>query len=216
MSEKIGENPREILSKYIKEGPFKAREITKIETEKNSEELRDAARKNGEDIINNVLKKFLEYPPEKNYKPFSKGYMELYKLATELTKTFQNAFRLAEEGYYRSAFGELRDMLEMIMKIKLFYEDRSSFNKWLTDSNALFTTSDIRSTPIFKNSGLNEEIKKLSNALSNNRHCSHATLDARGPIVTNISYYRKDLFEKWCRHIIMLKDLSIKIIDFEV
>ena len=205
----------DILKKYISQGPFRAREITKEETAKISKELKDVAWKAGEEIIRKIGERFLEYPPQKNYNPFTKEHTILYALLIEFIKTFQNAFRLAEEGYYRSAFGESRDMLEIVMKIKLFYEDKISFNKWLTDPNKLFTTSYIRSTALFRNFGLNEEIEKLSNVLSNNRHCSFATLDARGPIVTNVSYYRKDLFEKWCKHMILLKDLAIKIINAE-
>ncbi len=111
MNETIQENPREILLKYIKKGPFEAREITKNETEKNSKELRDTAWNSFDDIVNKIAGSFLNYPPQKNYELFSKEYMELNKLTVELIKTFQNAFRLAEEGYYRSAFGELRDIL---------------------------------------------------------------------------------------------------------
>lgn len=208
------ENPREILTKYIKEGPFKAREITKDETEKNSKELKDIAWVAGEELINKTMESFLNYPPEKNYELFSEPYMELNKLSVELVKTFQNAFRLAEEGYYRSAFGELRDILELVMKIKLFYEDPKAFKKWLSDPNVLYTTKEIRKQKLYQNSGLNSEIESLSSTLSNNRHCSSNTLDAKGPIVTNVSYYRKDLFEKWCKHMIILKDLGIKIINF--
>ena len=141
--------------------------------------------------------------------------MLLGVLYTEIVKTYQNAFRLAEEGYYRSAFGELRDLLEQIMKIKLFYEEISLFKKWVKDANVLYTTKELRKTDLFKNAGLNEKIANLSNALSNNRHSSFATLDANGPVNTNVSYYRKDLFEKWCKHLILLSELSSEIIDIK-
>lgn len=147
------------------------------------------------------------------------GFVKARELTKEethknLSKAVQNSFRLAEEGYYRSAFRELRDILELVMKIKLFYVSTEDFKKWYEDPNKLYTTGDMRAHAVFKNSKLNKEIEKLSRALSNNRHCSSATLDSRGPVTTSICYFRQDLFEKWCNHVTLLTDLGTKIINW--
>ena len=203
------------IIRNMRAGMVSARNITKEETHKHSTDLKNAAWKAGEDLINEIGIAFFKEPPAKKYPFFSGENKLLYSLLAESVKTFQNAFRLSEEGYYRSAFGELRDILELVMKIKLFYIDTACFKKWYEDPNELYPTTEMRSHILFRDSGLNMEIEKLSNALSNNRHCSSATLDSRGPFITNACYYRKDLFEKWCKHVIILKELCIKIINIQ-
>lgn len=196
----------------IQAGFVNARILTKEETHKNSKEINDDAFARFEEVINLITKEFYDYPPQKKYNFLTMEHYVFQSLLFELVKTFQNSFRLAEEGYYRSAFGELRDVLELIMKIKLFYVSTEDFKKWCEDPNKLYITSEMRSHPFFKKSGLNEEIEKLSQALSNNRHCSKSTLDSMGAVMTNVPYFRKDLFEKFCKHIFILSDLAIKII----
>ena len=105
----------------IREGVTKGREYAKKDAHQHSGELKDAAWKAGEEIINSLAEAFLNVPPEKKYPPFTVPHHRLMQLLTEYAKTFQNAFRLAEEGYYRSAFAELRDLLEIVMMLKLFY-----------------------------------------------------------------------------------------------
>jgi len=149
-----------------------------------------------------------------------KNWKELFKLFLNVRKNPGNTPQIVENVYTsfldeeKKNNYELKTMFEFLMKIKLFYEVPSLFHKWLSDPNILYTTKDMRKTDLYKKSNLNKEIEKLSRAFSNNRHCSSKTLDAKGPIVTNVSYYRKNLFEKWCKHMILLKDLGIKIINF--
>lgn len=195
----------------VKAGFVKARELTKEETHNNSKQIMDKTWSKFEELINLIAQEFYNYPPQKKYQVFTPEFNLFQSLLVELVKTVQNSFRLAEEGYYRSAFGELRDILELVMKIKLFYVSTEDFKKWYEDPHKLYTTRYMRSLPFFQKSGLNTEIEKLSKALSNNRHCSSATLDSRGPVMTNICYFRKNLFEKWCKHVILLTDLGIKI-----
>ena len=202
---------RGIIDKYVKVGFDEARKITKEETHKHSKEIKDAAWASGSQIINGICVSLLNYPPEKKYPPLSRPSLVLTAIITDFTKTFQNAFRLAEEGYYRSAFGELRDLLELAMMMKLFYEEPPEFDRWYKDPNVLFTTKKMRRLSLFMNSGLNNEIKKLSNALSRNRHSSSKCLDSRGKVMTNICYYRKDLFDKWCKHLILMEKWIEKI-----
>jgi len=92
-------------------------------------------------------------------------------------------------------------------------EDVNIFGKWFKDPKRIYTTKEMRKLSFFQKSGLNKEIEDFSNVLSNNRHCSSATLDSRGSLITNACYYRKPLFDKWCKHMIILKDLIIKIVD---
>ena len=205
------EDIKKIMSN-VRAGFVKARELTKEETHNNSKEIMDISWRKFEELINSIAQEFYDYPPEKKYKVFTPEFNLFQSILVELVKTVQNSVRLAEEGYYRSAFGELRDILELIMKIKLFYVSTEDFKKWHEDPHKLYTTGDMRSLPFFQQSGLNAEIEKLSKALSNNRHCSSATLDSRGPVMTNICYFRQDLFEKWCKHVILLTDLSMKIL----
>lgn len=201
----------EIL-KIIEKGPFEARGLTKKRTHQESKELKEIAWKSIEEISKTIADAFFNSPPPKKYTLTKQGLI-LLALFVEFNKTSANAFRLAEEGYYRSAFGESRDLLELVMKIKLFYEFPESLQEWVRTPNKLFTTKRMRKHRLFQNSELNEEIKKLSNTFSNNRHCSVRNLDAFGKVMTNVPYYRKDLFEKWCKHIILMKELSIKIIN---
>lgn len=206
------DQPSEIITKYLKYGPFEARRITKEETHKNSSELKDVAWKAGEELLNVISDKFYNYPPAKKYMVGSPQYRYFTGLLAEVLKTFQNTFRLAEEGYYRSAFSDLRDLLEIVMRIKYFYHAEEDFNKWI--KGQYYTTEDIRDSEFFGDP-LTEKIKGFSNTLSANRHSVVFTLDSLGPIITNASYYRKDLFEKWCKHMIMLKDLCLEIVNFE-
>lgn len=206
------QNPKEIIQKYLSQGPFKARETTKCETHVHSKDLNDAAWEAGSKLMEALSNKFYNFPPQKNYMIGSPQYPYFTGLLAEVLKTFQNAFRLAEEGYYRSAFGELRDLLELVMKIKYFYEKPKEFNIWIGGKDGLFTTEDVRNK-LFKGTELYDEINEFSNTLSRNRHGAVYTLDSLGIIITSANYYRKDLFEKWCKHMIMLKDLSIKIIS---
>jgi len=207
------EDIKKIMSN-VKAGFVKARELTKEETHNTSKQIMDKSWSKFEELINLIAQDFYNYPPEKKYKVFTPEFNLFQSLLVELVKTVQNSFRLAEEGYYRSAFGELRDILELVMKIKLFYVSTKDFKKWHEDPHKLYTTGDMRTHTFFQNPELNKEIEKLSRALSNNRHCSSATLDSRGPVMTNICYFRKDLFEKWCKHAILLSDLGIKITKF--
>lgn len=204
--------PRDVLLKNIKVGFVKSREITKKDTQRNSKAIKDKAWGAGEELINKLGCTFFEVPPKKKYPIISQSNMALMSLYIELVKSFQNAFRLAEEGYYRSAFGELRDILELTMKIKLFYENEDFLKKWIMDPHKIYTTGDMRKLSLFKNSGLNKRINDLSKTFSINRHCSSRTLDSLGQIMTNVCYYRKQIFGKWCKHLIQLKDLGIEII----
>jgi len=208
-------SPREILLRNVKAGFVESRNLTKEDTYRFSKDIKNSAWKSGEELINSLADNFFNVPPPKKYPILSSQKMILLALYTELVKSFQNSFRLAEEGYYRSAFGELRDMLELVMKIKLFYEEEKYLKEWAKDPNRLLVTKEMRSFLLFKNSGLNEEIEKLSNVFSNNRHSSSHTMDAVGPLLTNACYYRRPLFEKWCKHVILLKDLGIKIIKIK-
>ena len=201
------------IMENIKLGFVHSREKTKQDTEKYSKDIKDRAWKAGDDLLLAVADNFVSDKIRERYELFSKEHTQMYALFAEALKTFQNTFRLAEEGYYRSAFGELRDLLEIIMKMKLFYEDKNSFHKWLNSPIELFITSDIRKTELFKNSPITGRIEHFSHILSNNRHCSSYTLDANGSIITNVSYYRKDLFEKWCKHVFILKEIVSEIIN---
>ena len=204
------EEIKKIMSN-VRSGFVRARERTKGDTHKESKQIMDSAWSKFEELINLIAQEFYNYPPEKKYKVFTPEFNLFQSILVELVKAVQNSFRLAEEGYYRSAFGELRDILKLVMKIKLFYVSTQDFKKWHEDPHKLYTTGDMREHSFFKNSGLNEEIEKLSKALSNNRHCSSATLDSRGPVMTNACYFRQDLFEKYCKHVILLADLGLKI-----
>ena len=72
------------------------------------------ARKLTEEGINNITRELYNYSPEKKYKFPSNEFSLFQSILVELCKAVQNSFRLAEEGYYRSAFGELGDILEVI------------------------------------------------------------------------------------------------------
>ena len=205
------EDIKKIMSN-VKAGFVKARELTKEETHNTSKQIMGTAWSKFEELINLIAQEFYDYPPEKKYKVFTPEFNLFQSILVELVKTVQNSFRLAEEGYYRSAFGELRDILELVMKIKLFYVSTEDFKKWYEDPNAVYNTRRMRKLSFFKKSGLNDEIKKLSNSLSTYRHSSSANLDSRGLVMTNICYFRKDLFEKWCNHAISLTNLGTKIV----
>jgi len=217
MSEEIKEkefsDPKRIIRKNIRAGLVPAREQTKKDTHENSKDLKDAAWKAAEEIINIIGNRFFKFPPVKRYEIFSPPFIALWGLYIEYVKTFQNTFRIAEEGYYRCAFGELRDQLEIIMKMRYFYENIEDFEKWYRDPNKIFTTKDLRKKDFFKKSGLCDEIESFSNTLSIYRHGSSATLDSKGPLATNACYYRKDIYDKWCKHFIILKKLCIKILE---
>ena len=212
---KLTKKDIEEILKYIKSGPFKARELTKEETHKNSPELKDAAWKAGEELMKALTEKFYNFPPTKKYMLGTQYYLYYHGLLAETFRTFQNTFRLAEEGYYRSALADLRDLLELVMKIKFFYENTEDFYKWINHPNSSFyTTKDMRDSGFFSEE-LNNRIEDFSTTLSKNRHSLRFTLDSLGPVITNVSYYRKDMFEKWCKHMIDLKELTIEIINFD-
>jgi 6-pyruvoyl-tetrahydropterin synthase len=207
--------PREILEKYVSKGPFKARELTKQETHKNSSELKNSAWAAGDEMLNEISRNFYEISQDDTKLKMSfNQFINFTALLAELLRTFQITFILAEEGYYRTAFANLRDLLELVMKIRYFYDHPEEFDKWRSDPNKLYTTENIRKL-FFRRTSLEKELEKFSQALSRSRHGSSATLDASGPLMTNVSYYRKDLFEKWCKHMIILKDLTTKICKFE-
>ncbi|MBI2549139.1 hypothetical protein HYW21_07355 [Candidatus Woesearchaeota archaeon] len=190
MSKSVDEaNPANInqIMSNVKAGFVKARNLTKEDTHKNSKEIMDTAWSKFEELIKLIAQECYNFPPEKKYIFPSNEYLLLWSILAELVKTIQNSFRLAEEGYYRCAFGELRDVLELVMKIKLFYISTEDFKQWSEDPNKVYNTRTMRKLSFFKKSGLNEEIKKLSNSLSLYRHSSSVNLDSRGSVMTNIS-----------------------------
>lgn len=215
MTETLQTNPKEIVQKYLLQGPFKAREITKEETEKQSKQLKDETWKAGEELMNQIINKFYyNLNDEHRYGLPKPKFKYFIGILAETTRTFRITFYLAECGYYRLAFANLRDILEFVMKIKYFYENKTEFDEWIAKPNSsFFTTSDLREKMFRDNKALNKEVENFSNTLSKNRHSLRFTLDSLGVIITDTSYYRKDLFEKWCKHMIMLKNLSIKIIN---
>lgn len=199
-----------IIKKYLKSGPWKAAEITKEETEKDSKVIKDIAFAAGEELLREIGGKFYSYPPKKTYEFGTQEFALFSSLLAELMKTSQISFRLAEEGYYRVAMASLRDVLELVLLIKLFYDSPTDFQEWF--GGGIYKMKRLRKK-LFRGSEIDKEVIDFSQILSNNRHSMRPTLDAFGKILTNVPYYRKDLFEKWCKHMITLKDLGIKIIN---
>ena len=201
----------EIIKRYFKKGPFKAKKLVKIDTAENSKSIKDKTWQAGTDLINEVIDNFYNFDFEnKSYKLKLYQIIKFQGLLAEIIRTFSTAFKLAEEGDYRIAFAELRDILEFVIKIKFFYNNPEHFDKWTKDPNKVYAISDI--LPSF-NEQLKLKINDFQNVLSINRHGSSFTLDSFGEIICDINYYKKEQFEKWCKHMITLKDLSIEIIS---
>lgn len=209
----MSEDIEEIITRYFKVGPFESAKLTKEKTEKKSKEIKDKTWKACDSLLKEISEKFYEESHLNPIYALEKEEWEYFVgLSIELVKTLQVTFRLAEEGYYRIALGNLRDILEIVMKIKYFYNNKEKFLEWI-DKPRIYNTKGLRKL-LFKDTELKNEIENFSNSLSNNRHSIRQSLDSLGIVLTNLPYYRKDLFEKWCKHMILLKDLCIKIINY--